>query len=132
MRIKFAVSLLEKFFGVDFKVLNLFSKLLVFDLDDCFIVVQVLVDLYFDGLVDVSRESARRSLSKDEFDWDFWKLFCEEVCEFLYKEILYYYLQVKCEYEGNEKKSGFDYLSGVSDMAYKFNSFEQGGFETCF
>jgi serine/threonine protein kinase len=132
MRIKPAVPLSEKFPGVDPKALNLLSKLLAFDPDDRPTAAQALADPYFDGLADVSREPARRPLPKDEFDWDSRKLSREEVRELLYKEILHYHPQAKREYEGNEKKSGFDYPSGVSDMAHKFNSLEQGGPETRF
>lgn len=132
MRIKPATPLSEKFPGVDPKALNLLAKLLAFDPDDRPTAAQALADPYFDGLADVSREPSRRPLPKDVFAWDNRKLSREEVRELLYEEILHYHPQAKREYEGSEKKSGFDYPSGMSDMSQKFRSLEQGGPERTF
>ena len=132
MRIKPATPLSEKFPGVDSKALNLLEKLLAFDPDDRPTAAQALADPYFEGLADVSREPSRHPLPKSVFAWDQRKLSREEVRELLYEEILHYHPQAKREYDGSEKKSGFDYPSGIADMSRKFDSLEQGGPEAKF
>ena len=127
MRIKPTLPLSEYFPNIEPKALNLLSKLLAFDPDDRPTAAQALADPYFEGLADITREPSRRSLPKDQFEWDTRKLSREEVRELLYKEILHYHPQAKKEYEGSGSKSGYDYPSGISDVSEQFRSLEAGG-----